>query len=242
MAKLNRNSDSGDELPDIGDLLRGVKQDSKFSPRKRIGGTTVLESPTKTAAQSRRQRPLQVAHVNSLLLPLRTVTWQESVAAGDKAKDILNRPLSLQEGKHNQENGDRKLRSSPRKATAASVNHNAFDVVQGGILDLKSESSSEDHLSDFIVDDSDSDVDCPPPRWPSKTPRRLQRKNESSQRAPQANESLPGIYFLSPEKPTDQVAQPQTPPRLSSEFQLNDGLGHLRLFVLIAVKLDSALR
>ena len=239
MARLNSSTESGDDFPDLADLLRTAKEFSKSAPQRQDGSTASVASQPKTAAQSTRQRPLKIAHVNSLLLPLTSGTLRHAKDARNhddteaEAEEQISGPLGQEKEKDCKENRkgkDNRLRSSPRKAVKVPTDYSTFDSVQEKELDLGDESSSEDHLSDFIVDDSASDLEAPPVRSPEKDPKRFQKSNSSTQPASRSHKPSSIIDLTSPEKPIKGIARPQAPPRGPFEDRFDEkDFGHLQL-------------
>ena len=236
MARLNKLDDSGDELPDITDLLPNARECSKSSLGKQTGCTTPA-SPVRTATQSRKQRPLKIAPVNILLLPLAkkssdcSLDAQTYKNAENRIPEQLNELSPLEEESDDQKDAGRKgsrLRSRPRKVAKAPTDHNAFALVQKRELVSDSESSSKDYLSDFIVDDSCSELELPPTRSSVKIPRTSHKNNTSPKRASRSKESSVVIDLTSPEKLTRRAARPQTPPQESLKGHITESLGHLR--------------
>lgn len=238
MARLNGVTGSGDELPDIADLLKKAKITFGTSLQNQHDRPNSSTSPAKTAAQDRRQRPLRIAHVNSLLLPLTNPSPQRlkdiQGRTGTEGKIVKGSFIALSQDKHRDGKDDGtsegiKLRSSPRKAVRERVDYSTCTPVHENDCGLHSDSSSQDHLSDFIVDDS-SDLETPPLRSPSKYTNRIQRRDNSGLTAFRPHEPSPIVDLTFPEKPSTVDSRPQTPPsdafnRRSDE----DTLGHLRL-------------
>lgn len=226
MAKLNSCTGSDDELPDIADLLKEAKASFGSSLQKQDDKSNSSASPGKTAT-NRRQRPLKIAHISSLLLPLsgpilqRLEEIQGHISTAEKTTEGSTRVLS---------HDNQKLRSSPRKAVRERVDYSTYTLVQEDELAPHSDSSSQDYLSDFIVDDSNSDLETPPLRSPSKYTKKIQKGDSSGRATFQAPEPFPIVDLTSQEKPSSVDSRPQTPP--SDPFNDRsdeDTLGHLRL-------------
>ena len=237
MARLNKLDDSGDELPDITDLLRNARECSKSSLGKQNGCTTPA-SPLKTASQNRKQRPLKIAPANILLLPLAkkgsdcSEDAQTYKNAEDWIPEQLNKISPLEEESDDQKDAGRKgsrLRSTPRKIAKAPTDNNSFALVQKREQASNDESSSKDYLSDFIVDDSFSELELPPTRSSVKTPRKSRKDNTPPKRASRSKESSFIINLTSPEKLTRRAARLQTPPQESLKDCITEGLSHLSL-------------
>ena len=147
-----------------------------------IAGRTIsLKSPKKSVAlspervvtatsndkQARKQTPLRLAHVNSLLLPPLNESLQ------------LPKKLSLDSEERSQKN---QTRTSPRKAAKHKYNYAAFVSDLDDALPSTEEDDSFDDLSDFIVADSASEDELRRPRSVRKdvqrTPRRLFRRKD----------------------------------------------------------------
>jgi len=239
MARLNSCSGSGDELPDIADLLREAKISFGSSLQKQGDRPTPSASPAKTAAQNWRQRPLKIAHVNSLLSPLTGSTPQRlkevqgHTGTEEKTTKGSFRASSQdkqRDGKDNGNSEDVKPRSSPRKAVRERVDYSTYALVQNNDLGLHSDSSSQDHLSDFIVDDFDSDLEAPPLRSPSKYTKRIQKGDNSGLTAFRPHKPSPIVDITSPENPNTVDSRPLTPPcHPFDDGSSREILGHLRL-------------
>lgn len=239
MARLNSCTGSGDELPDIADLLREAKISFGLSLQKQNDRPTSPASPGKTTAQNRRQRPFKIAHANSLLLPLTSPALRHSeevnsyAATEEKAIKGSFRALCQDKHRDNKYNGNSeavKLRSSPRKAVRQRVEYSTYNLVQEKDLGEHSYSLSGDHLSDFVVDDTDSHLEAPPLRSPSKNKKGIQKGDSSSRTAFHPDKPSPVIDLTSPKKPSSVDSRPQTPP--SDPIDARSGeenLGHLRL-------------
>lgn len=177
MARLNNEILCGsddEEFPDLSTILkRSVKVLAEKEQGEGSGGTAkkdkeqgkksiqhgIIRSPrsvTKLSCdekQLRKQRPLGFAHVNSLRLPIAKEALQKK----------FNRDQYL-ESRHD----ERKL-STPRRAAKDRVDHRTF-VSSTISEDCSEDDISFDDLSDFIVDDSASDVEDRPLR--TQKPRR----------------------------------------------------------------------
>lgn len=177
MARLNNDvlSDSDDEeFPDLSTILkRSVKVFAAKEQGEESGGTAekdkeqgkntiqhgIIRSPksvTKISCdekQLRKQRPLGLAHVNSLRLPI--------------AKELLQKKFNR--GQYLESRRDEMKLSTPRRAAKDHVNQRTF-VSSAISEDCSEDDVSFDDLSDFIVDDSASDLEEPPSR--TQKPRR----------------------------------------------------------------------
>lgn len=234
MARLNASTGSEDELPELSDIFKQTWVSSRPSSHKRGGSSTSSASPVKPGAVSRKHRPLKIAHVNSLLLPLvkqtpelpkgRQCFEDESKAVKPLAEQFCNDTPPAAGGDNAQ-----KLRSSPRKTAKPPVTYNAFLSVHEKELGIDDEETSEDHLSDFVVNDSDSEIEKLLLQSPTKTPRRLQGQSLSTDTGHRVRRNSI-VDLTSPEKPCKEVARPKTPSRNSFEDPLNqENPGHLRL-------------
>lgn len=235
MAKLNSCTGSDDELPDIADLLREAKGSFGSSLQKQDDKSNSSASPGKTAA-NRRQRPLKIAHINSLLLPLTGPIPQrlEEIKGRTSMEEKITkgsiRVLSHDKQRDGKDNESVKLRSSPRKAVRERVDYSTYALVQEDDLRLHSDSSSQDHFSDFTVDDSDSDLGTPPLRSPSKHTKRIQKGDSSGHVAFRPLEPSPIIDLTSQEKPSSVDSRPHPLPcDPFNDRSDEDTLGHLRL-------------
>ena len=145
------------------------KGNERSSPSKK----RVTASPSRTVAatsnerQARKQTPLRLAHVNSLLLP----PVREPIQSPKKLQsDLGNLPRRIQ------------ARSSPRKTAKQSFEYSAFTAdLDDTLLSIDGHESFDD-LSDFIVADSASEEELRRPRsfkpdgW--RSARKLYRKKD----------------------------------------------------------------
>lgn len=138
-----------------GNSSRRSKSPVKRSQNDVPAATTTVQASYSNDATStgRIQRPLKLAHVNSLLLPLSGVARNHDGEKGNGS--------ALQEGKEDGEGAP--VRSSPRKRAENKVDYGRF----GYWSDLEEEDEDFIDLDGFIVDDDeelsiyedDSDVD-----------------------------------------------------------------------------------
>ena len=144
------------------------KTRSSRSPKKSVAlSPERVVTATSNDKQARKQTPLRLAHVNSLLLP----PVNEYLRLPKKVDlDLEERPERSQ------------IRSSPRKAAKQKYNYAAFVSDLEDALPSTDEDDSSDDLSDFIVADSASEDELRRPRSirndVQRTPRRLFRKKD----------------------------------------------------------------
>ena len=284
MARLNLiiesddDDDDNDEFPDISTLLAAATAAAASNPPgggkkemmvpcetrtkfKKDGGDKVtsmqLQASTTTAnPEFRRQRPLKLAHVNSLLLPLvkeknnrRDGTSSVSPDRSrknqiDKKKPcgLLGRGLSLVEKSPKSEDGVEKeapdeiwKRASPRRK-AAQISSAYFHVRSpdhrnsSGLLPMGEDNSSEENMSGFIVSQSESDMEAPPVRSPRRKMKEgFSRESESRNKTGSSAHSVI-VDLLSPCGENPRHKRPETPPSgPSHEVFDEDCLGRLRL-------------
>ena len=183
MARLNAIYDSDEEFPDVSTILRRSRTDIPKIPRKVLtkehgnkvplgynDSKRIVESAaayeyhgnmSKTVTdvscnekQSRRQRPLGTAQVNSLILP---ITDGRLVKA--KNPGLKTSTGSL--------NDVRQVRSSPRRTARQPINYRVF-IPQGNASGSDDESYFDD-LSDFVVDESASESEMVSTRSPKRS-------------------------------------------------------------------------
>ncbi|KAL8739227.1 MAG: hypothetical protein Q9181_000118 [Wetmoreana brouardii] len=149
MARLNNLVDSDDEFPELSVILaKGLVIDRKDEPQSDgWSNDTKLAQPFDSKIEPRPKllpagrkvntkvnRPLKIAHVDSLLLPL------QNQAALSPGKTVVSR---------------NEIRPGPRKPVRRLESQDLFVYVPSDSSDL--EDVASDHMSDFIVPDSDSD-------------------------------------------------------------------------------------
>ncbi|KAL8717290.1 MAG: hypothetical protein Q9225_005450 [Loekoesia sp. 1 TL-2023] len=152
MARFNTIVDSDDEFPDLATILEknGVstqRQPSQpLSPTRDAGplqNTVAPSDPKKWKTEilpgysngTEKQAPFKIAHADPLLLPL---TNRESLSPGKRFQTRSN------------------IRSSPRKVVGSPAKRENFLAPFSDSSDF--EDVLSDHMSDFIVPDSDSDA------------------------------------------------------------------------------------
>ncbi|KAL8699769.1 MAG: hypothetical protein Q9201_005814 [Fulgogasparrea decipioides] len=151
MARLNNLVDSEDEFPELSAILaKGLVIDQKHEPQSDgLSNDTRLTKPfvskieprpkllpTDRRENTKANRPLKVAHVNSLLLSF------QSQAPLSPRKGVISR---------------NETRPGPRNQAGRLESQDYFVSVSKDSSDLDDVAS--DHMSDFIVPDSDSDSD-----------------------------------------------------------------------------------
>lgn len=221
MARLHEPSDSEDELPELLEILiapkssRGRAQSKYASPRKEqttTNGQPVVSPRAEDAIntqkglssvrstvtvsigdrQARKQKPLRLAHVNSLLLPTANLFSKSPV--------ILE---SLQQ-KHG---NDGHVKDTRRLAATQKVDYSTFVTDLQDTLELTEEEASFDDLSDFLVDDSVSEEELKRPRSAARrSPKKSERNRQTIQPLGDARlgrglkEGSAIIDLISPEK------------------------------------------
>ena len=185
MARLHQDNDSDDELPELSIIIglpgRAVQRKLPSSATKRgqehrnkvpsvddekstVNLGALTEKSVARAAcdekQVKKQRPLKIAHVNSLLLPISSGPIQ--------ANEKVEKSPEYSES-------EEAIRPTPRRAAKHGVDYKAFTLALSTALD-SDEDQSFDDLSDFIVRDSDSDSDARPLKSPRKYIRRSPNK------------------------------------------------------------------
>ena len=180
MARLNliveSDDDDNDEFPDVSVLLANNNPSGKEKEilLERIQTLTKKKDDGKvmTALESRRrQRPLKLAHVNSLLLLPMVYKDVRLNGGGGFATDEETSGMGTWDPRGREiqsENRGRvekvpdkiRKRSSPRKA--AQISAARFHVP------MDEDGSSEGNMSDFVVRDSESEVEAVPVRSPRR--------------------------------------------------------------------------
>ena len=182
MARLHATSDSEDELPELSIVFGMVKThqkklESKNDTERKVPPETkrsassrsVLESPRSVSKasygdkQAKIQKPLGLAHVNSLLLP--------KVIPSTKSPTKAN-PASLNDGKSTN------LKDSSKSFSARKARIKALAAGFRDIFEPTEEDSSYDDLSDFIVTDSASDEELKRPRPVRRLTNRSPKKTQ----------------------------------------------------------------
>ena len=199
MARLHEIADSDDELPDLSKILvsvdksqHGVRRNNQPSSEKPPGATktqVILLSPGKDSTdrslrissiqgnveaslrnrQARKQKPLRLAHVNSLLLP----------TVNGPSKSPGKRAIAIKQSEN-----EGLLREIPGRAAAQRVDSAHLVADLRDTLDSTEDDTSSDNLSDFIVNDSASETEMEPSRsvktYRKGSPKKLQRKIENN--------------------------------------------------------------
>ena len=220
MARLaNPVIDSDEELPDVSVLLApsATRTHDLPSPSRRTREHESQKAPMPVTGSGspRRQRPLKLVHVNSLLLPLaggfrRDNGVDAEGSHGDitgmdkKREQQQSTSVKLIASKDRHASG--RSRASPRK-------------IRPGFYFSDEDISDEDSMSDFIVDDSASDLELPAPRSPRKGVNSLARRPNLPAKS---TSKPPAIDLTSPEKAHPMSARPITPPEAASR---KDALG-----------------
>ena len=243
MARLNLIVESDDELPDISVLLAhpaGKKERCSGTPTKKAGNVTQrVQTPDLANPEFRRQRPLKLAHVNSLLLPIGNGIRQDSDFPLDESSQNKTcepprrrSPFETQsEDKVKKGPDEVRKRSNPRKVAKSSFVHSRVRLQPQSSPPMDEDSSSEENMSDFIVSQSDSDLENPPVRSPRKKKMdSFARESESQNTAITFDHSV--IDLLSPPTSNPQSKRSETPPPRPSQETFDEYcLGQLRLCV-----------
>lgn len=165
MAKLYENSESDEEFPELSTILRRPRQSSPNTTGKGYGKKRVIaedgelrqsqsiqeyaknlpEIITKITCNEKptsKQRPLKLAHVNSLLL---------SVNRAEKQKKTTG-------AKTDQAEYSPRLRPTPKRVIKSSIGEDDSTSTLHG-LSMPKGGESIDDLSDFVLEDSTDDSD-----------------------------------------------------------------------------------
>ncbi|MCJ1392393.1 hypothetical protein MMC18_005260 [Xylographa bjoerkii] len=224
MARLHEGGESEDELPDLSTILVAVKnfqkgvQNDYPSTRKAQRATKIqstlssqnkdlpksphVRAPSRGTVkasfgdqQARKQKPLRLAHVNSLLL--------------STVNGLLKSPVKQFTAPQRLEH-ERSLRNVRRRAEAGGADCTAFMSDLQNTIDSTEDDASVDDLSDFVVNDSASQTEMERlqsvGRYVSGSPRKLHRNIKNNKCSDddsflQRHESLPiTIDLVSPDK------------------------------------------
>lgn len=241
MARLNVALDSDDEFPDLSILLAGSstgQHGTISNANAQSIKDTPLNSKPNVSPGSRRQRPLKLAHVNTLSLPL-----ADEFGVDKKSISVVSRgtnPPDFEEDERTRCEPLKKItttdslaltakRSSPRKTVQSSFAFTGFRPQRDNVQASDEDSSFEDNLSDFVVNDSASDIERPRKRPPRKKTGVASGSNSQTVRA-SSDHSV--IDLTSPKKSHSSIIRPETPPLASSNEPFDeDCFGQLKLYV-----------
>lgn len=200
MAKLHQENDSDGEFPELSAIIGLSKKTdqgqlplsatARGQERRKIAaggicgdsmfGSRVLakEGPATAShdeKQVKKQRPLKIAHVNTLLLPISSGPTQTT--------------KSVQRTLDDSDSEEEPVRPTPRRVAKKRIDYSAFTSALSTALDSDDEQSFDD-LSDFIVRDSESELDVKP----SDSPRtRVGRSPKKSSHNPKTTRSSTNI-------------------------------------------------
>ncbi|KAA6408960.1 MAG: hypothetical protein FRX48_07304 [Lasallia pustulata] len=185
MAKLHKDYDSDEELPDLSTIISLTRKTDQgqlpssaaicgqaqrnISPTrandKPFVGSRALakQGPARVSydeKQVRKQRPLKAAQVNTLHLPISSGPIQTT---GTVQRDLDDSDL------------EEPVRPTPRRVAKKQIDYSAFTSALGIALD-SDDGHPFDDLLDFIVRDSDIERDVKPLRSPGKDIRRSPKK------------------------------------------------------------------
>ena len=227
MARLNTTViDSDDELPDVSILLAPRARNSFETPSSRRTREFPQDESQKApvlltgTGSPRRQRSLKLIHVNSLLLPLASELRRENgVDAEDSVGEIT--------GTNKKREQQHRVAASENTQISRKGRLNSREIKPGFYFSDE-DISDEDSMSDFIVDDSASDLEVPVPRSPRKNTNNLATRPKSPAKSMSKYQAIDPI---SPEETRPTSARPVTPPEAASQkgaFR-EECLGRLRL-------------
>lgn len=153
------------------------------------GNTEATEPSSHNRNSARKQRPLRLAHVNSLLLPIS----RNEVLREENRDDGL-------------ENAARASSPTPtrRKAPSSRIEQPSTPYSSGDDTSRVEEGSSFDDMSDFIVDDSASDCE-EIPAWIPKASKLKSRKDERADAG--ENRSVPEGNRVDWKSPTKSISR-----------------------------------
>ena len=277
MARLHEASDDDEELPELFTLLNAGRskpreaQTSRSSPRRAQRTTpghrtkttddesarnmtaslSLSENALETASNDSQawiQKPLRLAHVNSLLLPT-----LHSKAAPIKSPRKLQATVSVVEIEKS--GSGRGVRDTPKRRAAQKVDFRAFAedlriaLQQEGRRDGEKEEEQEedDELSDFIVSDDASEEELRRPRGLGRSWRKLQSRrfdesgleNDGLEGTPKPRSAV--IDLTSPEKAIQTTASPKPRPQATSQEDFTEDPGaNLKLYVSSPTQTQTA--
>lgn len=242
MARLNEISYSDDEFPELSTILHSINhspskpigrrngkehggqstasaKDSSSSPltnhSPHDGTSKHPKSPIKALCEeklSRKQRPLRLAHVNSLLL-----STKKEAEHGDYGPD-----------QNSNSRKDGTQLSTPRRTGRRLLNRNQVNSAHRTVA--SDDDQSFDDLSDFIVDDSASDEEDYRYRVRLQAPKLVAQKPggqiELSRRRLGPNISQFAVDLTLPEKTNSTLISTNSP----SERNISNQSGHSELF------------
>ena len=182
MARLHEEDGSGDELPELSTIMASygksllkeplsAKTPGKASKKEQEDGKYRFQAPAGFTGpscderQSRKQRPLSVSLVNSLLLPI-----SDSLTKSPNQKFSDPKNLTCK----------RAVRSTPRRTIKPALEYNASSSTDGDTSDSETAATFDD-LSDFIVDDSTTDAEAQPIQ-PTRSSKKLHRRSRKEPR------------------------------------------------------------
>ena len=262
MARLHEIGESEDELPDLSKILVPVNkskhrvqndQPSSTEPRGATKARVHSRSPSRRLAdrslhvrpikggvetssgdqQARKQKPLRLAHVNSLLL---------SNVHGP-SKSTKQRVIAK-----NRSEDEESSRQTPGRTIAQTVDFtNSFVADLQDPLESTDDDTSIDDLSDFIVNDSASETEMQLPRsvkkYRSVSPRKPQKDIENNRvssdkcisRKPEPLQVTIDLTFPDAkpnpaQRPVSHLALPETGSTSNNKFSI-EPFSSLRLLV-----------
>lgn len=185
MARLHQENDGDDEFPELSAIIGLFKKTdqgqlpSSATAREQeqrklasggsgddpiIGSRLLANEGPATAShdekQVKKQRPLKIAHVNTLLLPIPSGPTQTTKSV-QKASDDSD--------------SEEPVRPTPRRVAKKQIDYSAFTSALSTALDSDDDRSFDD-LSDFIVRDSESELDVKSADSPRTRVRRSPKK------------------------------------------------------------------
>lgn len=229
MARLHEDSDSDEEFPHLSTIMglprkTGQRQppssaatcgqeQRKEAPNRAISGpkdgSRALAS--KGAArvscdekQVKKQGPLKIAHVNTLLLPIPSGPTPETKRV-EKISDDSD--------------SEEPVRPTPRRVAKKQIDYDAFTSALSTALDSDDDQSFHD-LSDFIVRDSDSELEVRSLKSPKKSIRRSPKKSsydpDATRSSTNGTSQSEVIDLISPDETDRGTKYPKAKPRLDN--------------------------
>jgi len=265
MARLHEVSDNDEEMPELSTLFNAVRskprdvQPSRSSPRKAQRTTPIHRTKTVDDESARNmtislslsenvletssndsqagvQKPLRLAHVNSLLLP--TLHSKAEPAKSPRKLQATVSVIEIEKSKNGRGVRDTRKRMAAQKVDFGAFAEDLREALQQEGERHGEEEDDDDDLSDFIVSDDASEEELRQPRGMGRFPKKSQsRRGEGSG---SDNDDLHSKLKLrpsvidhpSPERPTRTNAEPKPKQQATSQEDFTkDPNANLKLYV-----------
>ncbi|KAI4125514.1 MAG: hypothetical protein LQ347_005363, partial [Umbilicaria vellea] len=212
MARLHEEKDSDDELPELSAVIglhRKTDQElhsstttfgqeqrkiaaGRFDKNQIVSLTVLAKEGLATAShdekQVKKQRPLKIAHVNTLLLPISSGPTETTKSVQKTSDDS---------------DSEEPVRPTPRRVAKQQIDYSAFTSALSTALGSDDDQSLDD-LSAFIVRDSDSELDVKssdsPRTYVRRSPKKLSHAPKSTHGSTNIASQSEVIDLISPDK------------------------------------------